>query len=155
MQDRAQKLPLRYRAAALLRLAPQLQAHEPLAAAVAALTVSDVYPMSWPKRLELARRALETNTVDEVVTACVAWCEKGRRGVWIAATLRDPTAPQRHAARRRDYVQVGRSDIWQRAGIAKLVAGAVRTVDDQLQNSRARRARNASVAAGSITHTKD
>lgn len=155
LQDRAQKLPAADRAAALTRLAPQLQADEPLAAAVAALTVADVFPLSWPKRLELARQALQTNTVDEVVTACVAWCEKGRRGVWIAAALRDPTAPQRHAARRRIYVQVGRTNVWQHAGIVQLCEGALRTVDEMLQKPPKRRARNASVAAGSITHTRD
>lgn len=147
---------MRERAAALLRLAPQLQASEPLAGTMAALTVSSVFPLSWPKRLELSRLALRTNTVDEIVTACVAWCEKGRRGVWIAAALRDPSAPQRHAARRREYVQVGRTNVWHRAGIVKLLAGTVQTVDDALaKKPPRRRARNASVAAGSITDTRD
>lgn len=135
LQERAALLPWTERAAALIRLAPQLRSDAPLAAAVAALTVADVFPLSWPKRVELARQALENNnTVDEIVTAVVAWCERNRRPVWIAAAMRDPSAPQRHAARRSSYVQVGRADSWKLAGIVKLVTGTVRTVAGALES---------------------
>lgn len=149
LQDRAATLEPEQRAPALLRLAPQLCSSEPLAAAVAALTVAGVFPRSWPKRVDLAEIALFANTVDEVVTAVVAWCERGRRPVWITAVLADKSAPQRHAARRRDYVQVGRPDLFRQAGIVQLVEGSVRTVDEMLKKT-TRPSRSCSVDANGI-----
>jgi hypothetical protein len=130
LQRRAQVLRAVDRSNALQALASRLSSHEPLAAAVALLTVAGVFPRSWPERVAMAEQVLaDGNTIDEVLTALVFWCDRGRRGGWIAQVLKDPTAAQRHAARRRGYLHVGREEAWHVAGIGELLAAAAAAAD--------------------------
>lgn len=102
-------------------LASSLDAKRPLHAAVALLTVANVFPKSWAQRQAVAGAVLEDgNTIDELATALLAWVEQGRHGSWILSALQDPTAAQRHAARRGDYLMVGQVDDWRLAGITAM-----------------------------------
>lgn len=96
------------RARAVQLLAPVLRPDRDVDSVVAMLTVADVFPKSRRERRRLGRAVLGYgNNVDEIATALCAWLERGKTGPWIVATLRDPSSPARHAARRASFLSVG------------------------------------------------